>query len=130
MAFRGAVDSRGCPVLCDHSRGPHQNDVRAGVGIDVPYPGTPEYLDPEELIRQLGRSEQVGEPSYKWTGYPVDCWALGVTALELLPGQCLFQPDYSERPVDIRPGTPEDTKWRDECVAYLHAQWVRSIPEK
>jgi hypothetical protein len=90
-------------------------------------PGTLEFLAPEELRPPIRSQRFVHESSY-WTGFPVDCWALGVTALELLTGRCLFEPDYSERPVGILSASAADAEWRDERIACLHAQRVRRLP--
>jgi serine/threonine protein kinase len=57
---------------------------------------------------------------------PVDCWALGVTALELLTGCCLFKVDKKARPSEVVSGTEDCDTWEWSYTAGLHKQWVRS----
>ncbi len=58
-------------------------------------------------------------------GPAADCWAFGVTALELLTGLCLFTVDPSARPADLVPGTNTCADWDVRHIADLHAEWVR-----
>jgi hypothetical protein len=67
----------------------------------------------------------VGQSSSLY-GPPADCWALGVTALELLSGCCLFNFDNGLRPTEL---TWEDfPAWDSKHTAGLHAEWVRAHP--
>ncbi len=58
------------------------------------------------------------------SGPPLDCWAFGITALQLLTGCCLFKIKNSVRPSDILPGTRECHIWERTYTADLHKEWV------
>jgi hypothetical protein len=55
----------------------------------------------------------------------VDCWALGVTALELPTGCTLFRVHKKAKPSDVLFGTEDYDTWKWSCTAALHKQWVR-----
>lgn len=65
-------------------------------------------------------------PAY---GPPADCWALGLTAFNLLTGSSLFK--SAEDAVPPEEGSDVDLdweEWRANCIFSLQAEWVGSSP--
>jgi hypothetical protein len=83
--------------------------------------GTIAYMAPEMLSAARSVSLKDAAPSSAACGPPIDCWALGLTALELLTGCNLFSIGHC-RP----PGTlPADWTARQmQYTADLHKDWV------
>jgi hypothetical protein len=67
-------------------------------------------------------------PLFTLHGPPVDCWAYGVVALELLTGCCLFEPDYAARPREEFSCSEDYERWDWRYTADLHQQWVCPVP--
>jgi serine/threonine protein kinase len=101
-------------------------DACAGYGW-LYYPGTYAYAAPEVLLS--ARSKQVKDAPDQSSvhGPPVDLWAFGVTALELLTGCYLLEPDDRARPAEISLGSEECQDWYMQYTADLHEQWVSAV---
>ncbi len=80
----------------------------------------------EVALRVRSDSSTSPPPSTLLCGRAVDCWALGVTACELLTGYCLFKIDDFEQPSDMSTGTCMALEWQH--LAGLHMDWVRAVP--
>ncbi len=90
--------------------------------------GTLAYIAPELLLSIRTKRPADAPPCFKLHGPPVDCWAYGVVALELLTGCCLFQPNTRARPCEEFTCPEDYTTWDWRYTADLHGQWVCAVP--
>ncbi len=82
------------------------------------------YIAPELLWSSRSKPRSGAPGGSTMCGPPVACWALGVTALELLTGCCLFNCAH-DQPTDIL--TDECEAWAWRYTADLHEEWVRPL---
>ncbi len=90
--------------------------------------GTIQYAAPELLWPLRSKPLGTGQ-AYANCGPPMDCWALGLTAFEVLTGFRLFAYSANAMPANISQHTPQGADWEAGYIADLHYQWVRVLPD-
>jgi serine/threonine protein kinase len=86
-------------------------------------PATIAYMAPETLLPELSNQEEDALPGFSQRGPPIDCWALGLTAMELLTGCKLFKVGHRQPSCTL----PTDgVSWQMRYTADLHKDWVRA----
>jgi hypothetical protein len=78
---------------------------------------------PETLLAELSTQEEEALPGFCACGPPIDCWAFGLTALELLTGSNPFKAGHRQ-PSSMLPA--EGVTWQTRYTADLHKDWVRA----
>ncbi len=103
------------------------------------------YSAPELLLSSRSKRGESAPPDCTTYGPAVDMWALGVTALQVLTGCCLFEAEEEDMPCEegvmpseegvmpceegVKPpdtayGADDPVAWTLRHTADLHADWV------
>lgn len=85
------------------------------------------YSAPELLMCARSKRVKDAPPLFSACSPAIDCWAFGLTAMQLLTASCLFAPEKHACPSDLDPKSEDGVVWSLQHVADLHADWVRDV---
>lgn len=86
--------------------------------------GTAAYMAPEQIRACLQRRQ--GLPRGPLQGPAIDCWALGLTAFELLTGETLFGVK-EEAPEELSEQVEAAREYHEHQLAAEHVAWVFTL---